>query len=111
MCANFGSVGDPPCLYQGRWRRRGTGFDHQRPLQRHRSTGASTGAEARGQATSMAATMAAASSSLGAGVMEGGHSGVFPCLRGGSSSRLDRSIDRPSDSLWRVRAGSITSST
>ena len=39
------------------------------------------------------------------------HSGMFPCLRCGSSSRLDLSISRPAMTLMRVSAGSMTSST
>ena len=39
------------------------------------------------------------------------HSGIFPCLRCGSSSRLDLSISRPAMTLIRVSAGSMTSST
>jgi len=38
------------------------------------------------------------------------HSGMFPCLRRGSSSRLVRNIRRPATIFWRVSAGSITSS-
>ncbi len=39
------------------------------------------------------------------------HSGMFPCLRRGSSSRLVRSMRRPAMSLTLVSAGSMTSST
>jgi hypothetical protein len=38
------------------------------------------------------------------------HSGTFPCLRRGSSSRLVANIRSPATSFWRVSAGSITSS-
>ena len=38
------------------------------------------------------------------------HSGTLPCLRLGSSSRLDASMRRPATNFWRVSAGSITSS-
>ena len=38
-------------------------------------------------------------------------SGMLPCLRRGSSSRLVRSMARPATTFWRVSAGSITSST
>ena len=49
---------------------------------------------------------------LGAGVgPESGHSGTLPCLRLGSSSRLDRNKSRLRDSTRRVSAGSMTSST
>jgi len=40
-----------------------------------------------------------------------GHSGMFPCLRGGLLSRLLRNRRNAAISLARVRAGSITSST
>jgi len=38
------------------------------------------------------------------------HNGMFPCLRCGSSSRLDLSISRPAMTFMRVSAGSMTSS-
>jgi hypothetical protein len=37
-------------------------------------------------------------------------SGMLPCLRRGSSSRLVRSIARLAATFWRVSAGSMTSS-
>ena len=108
--------------YHGRSRRAATGRAHQRPEKRHAGVGSSTtalvGAAGRGQVISIAATIAAISSSVGVGWMSpisgaSGrcHSGMFPCLRPGSSSRLVRSMRRPAMSLTLVSAGSITSST
>ena len=51
---------------------------------------------------------AAASSSVSDG--DSHQRGTLPCLRRGSSSRLDASMRNPATSFWRVSAGSITSS-
>jgi hypothetical protein len=117
---------------QGRVRRSGTGFVHQRPENRQRGGGSGgVAAAGRGQATSTAATIAATSSSVASPPrlistavwsvvapvavprvmpVSPTYSGTLPCLRLGSSSRLERSIASPVTSLTRVSAGSITSS-
>ena len=99
--------------YQGRSRRAATGRAHHRPLHRQPEARAIasplTTVIGRGHVISTAATIAAASSSLGTG--DSDQSGMFPCLRRGSSSRLVRSRSKPAISLARVSDGSITSST
>ena len=120
-------VGDRGQLHQGpsvqgRPRRSGSGFVHQRPENRQRAGSASIAVVRirRGHDSSSADTIAATSSSLASGVMAaismGGvmattYSGMLPCLRAGSSSRFVRSSSSPAISLTRVSAGSITSST
>ena len=93
-------------------RRSGPRLNH-RPEKRHAGTSSAAGRAAIVAATcSAAATRAAISSSGSVGTRREpvAHSGTFPCLRLGRSSRLPRS--RSSDRLRtrRVSAGSMTSS-
>jgi hypothetical protein len=104
---------------KGRPRRNTIGGDHQRPLNRHdvRREGVdSIVTTGLGHNASTAAAMATASSSVGVGLISvvttsSDQSGMLPCLRRGSSSRLLRNIRNPATTFWRVSAGSITSST
>ena len=91
---------------QGRPRRIGTGLDHQRPEKRQtRWVGSAAGSTAagRGQAWSTAATMTASTTGSGAGRgaspggVGGAHRGTFPCLRRGSSSRLEARMSQAPD--------------
>ncbi len=108
---------------QGRSRRMGNGLFHQRPLKRQASwTGScSSGGAGRGQASCTAAVMAARTAGSGDGgpgndnvdvaaVDHVRHSGTFPCLRFGSSSRFDARMSRLRQITRRVSAGEITSS-
>ena len=113
---------------QGRSRRSGTGLCHQRPLKRQAScTGSCSSAGAgRGQASWTAAAMAASTPGSGSGARGarrrvdgcaagaaargGRHSGTLPCLRRGSSSRLEARMSRLRQMTARVSAGEITSS-
>ena len=109
---------------QGRSRRMGSGLFHQRPLKRQASWigSCSSGGAGRGQANWTAAVMAARTAGSGAGgsgndnvvvataVDHVRHSGTFPCLRFGSSSRFDARMSRLRQITRRVSAGEITSS-
>ncbi len=89
----------------------GTGFDHQRPENRHRGDGSGgASAAARGH-DELDRGHDGGGLLLGRRGADLHYKGTLPCLRFGSSSRLVRSISRPAMSLIRVSAGSITSST
>ena len=105
----------------------GNGLFHQRPLKRQASWigSCSSGGAGRGQANWTAAVMAARTAGSGEGratratpptptptssAVHAGHSGTFPCLRFGSSSRFDAKMSRLRQITRRVSAGEITSS-
>ena len=104
----------------------GNGLFHQRPLKRQASWigSCSSGGAGRGQASWTAAVMAARTAGSGDGGPDNDsddvdgvaeaprrrHSGTFPCLRFGSSSRFDARMSRLRQITRRVSAGEITSS-
>lgn len=104
------------------------GLAHHRPLKRHIDVvdvaPAAGVAAGRGQHSSTAATMAASTAGSGSGRTEATtgaagsvftdgptQSGTLPCLRLGSSSRLDMSTRSARTNTRRVSVGSMTSST
>ena len=106
---------------QGRSRRMGIGLCHQRPLKRQASWigSCSSGGAGRGHASWTAAAMAARTAGSAVAGPDSdsdsdrpdvAHSGTLPCLRLGSSSRLEARMSRLRQMTRRVSAGEMTSS-